>query len=87
MADNQISTSQALSMIAEAINAPEDEVQPEAELDDLEWWDSMGVLLLMAELDERFSIILEEETINSFAKVSDILKILTDADAIVDNAS
>ena len=86
MSDTQISTSQALSMIAEAINAPEDEVQPEAELDDLEWWDSMGVLLLMAELDERFSIILEEETINSFAKVSDILKILTDADAIVDKA-
>jgi acyl carrier protein len=87
MSDNQISTSQALSMIAEAINAPEDEVQPEAELEDLEWWDSMGVLLLMAELDERFSIILEEATINSFAKVSDILKILTDADAIVDAES
>ncbi len=87
MPDNQISTSQALSMIAEAINAPEDEVQPEAELEDLEWWDSMGVLLLMAELDERFSIILEEATINSFAKVSDILKILTDADAIVDAES
>jgi acyl carrier protein len=87
MSDNQISTSQALSMIAEAINAPEDEVRPEAELEDLEWWDSMGVLLLMAELDERFSIILEEATINSFAKVSDILKILTDADAIVDAES
>ena len=87
MPDNQISTSQALSMIAEAINAPEDEVQPEAELEDLEWWDSMGVLLLMAELDERFSIILEEATINSFAKVSDILKIMTDADAIVDAES
>jgi acyl carrier protein len=87
MSDNQISTSQALSMIAEAINAPEDEVQPEAELEDLEWWDSMGVLLLMAELDERFSIILEEAAINSFAKVSDILKILTDADAIVDAES
>jgi acyl carrier protein len=87
MSDNQISTSQALSMIAEAINAPEGDVQPEAELEDLQWWDSMGVLLLMAEMDERFSIILEEATIKSLAKVSDILKILTDANAIVDEVS
>ncbi len=70
-------------MIASAINAPEDQVQPETELKDLEWWDSMGVLLLMAELDERFGIILEEETIGSFATVSDILKILVDADALL----
>ncbi len=74
-------------MIATAINAPEDQVQPDTELQNLEWWDSMGVLLLMAELDERFGIILEEETISSFAKVSDILKILIDADALVDTVS
>ena len=70
-------------MIATAINAPEDQVQADTELQNLEWWDSMGVLLLMAELDERFGIILEEETISSFAKVSDILKILIDADALL----
>ncbi len=74
-------------MIATAINAPEDQVQADTELQNLEWWDSMGVLLLMAELDERFGIILEEETISSFAKVSDILKILIDADALVDTVS
>lgn len=74
-------------MIATAINAPEDQVKADTELQNLEWWDSMGVLLLMAELDERFGIILEEETISSFAKVSDILKILIDADALVDTVS
>jgi acyl carrier protein len=84
MPDNQISTSQAIAMIAAAINAPEDELQPETKLEDLEWWDSMGVLLLMAELDERFSIILAEETINSFASVADILKVLFDADALLE---
>ncbi len=87
MPDSQISTSQALTMIASAINAPEDQVQPETDLQDLEWWDSMGVLLLMAELDERFGIILEEETISSFVKVSDILKVLCDADALADTVS
>ncbi len=84
MSDNALSTSQALSMIAEAINTPEDEVQPAASLDDLEGWDSMGVLLLMAELDERFSLLLEEETIGSFSTVADILKLLKDAGVLLD---
>ena len=84
MSDNALSISQALSMIAEAINKPEDEVQPAASLDDLEGWDSMGVLLLMAELDERFSLLLEEETIGSFSTVADILKLLKDAGVLLD---
>ncbi|MDB4408318.1 acyl carrier protein [bacterium] len=84
MSDNALSISQALSMIAEAINTPEDEVQPAASLDDLEGWDSMGVLLLMAELDERFSLLLEEETIGSFSTVADILKLLKDAGVLLD---
>lgn len=87
MADNQISTSAALDMIAAAINAPEGELQPETRLEDLEWWDSMGVLLLMAELDERFGIILQEDTINSFVTVADILKTLLEADALVEAVS
>lgn len=84
MSNNALSISQALSMIAEAINTPEDEVQPAASLDDLEGWDSMGVLLLMAELDERFSLLLEEETIGSFSTVADILKLLKDAGVLLD---
>lgn len=84
MSDNALSISQALSMIAEAINTPEDEVQPATSLEDLEGWDSMGVLLLMAELDERFSLLLEEETIGSFSKVADILKRLKDAGVLLD---
>ncbi|MDB4452608.1 acyl carrier protein [bacterium] len=84
MSNNALSISQALSMIAEAINTPEDEVQPAASLEDLEGWDSMGVLLLMAELDERFSLLLEEETIGSFSTVADILKLLKDAGVLLD---
>ncbi len=84
MSDNALSISQALSMIAEAINTPEGEVKPATTLEDLEGWDSMGVLLLMAELDERFSIILEEETIGSFSKVADILKLLKEAGVLLD---
>ena len=86
MSDNALSISHALSMIAEAINTPEDEVQPATSLEDLEGWDSMGVLLLMAELDERFSLLLEEETIGSFSTVADILKRLKDAGVLLDEA-
>jgi len=85
MAENKISISQALSIIAEAINSPEDAVHPTAQLEDLEGWDSMGVLLLMAELDERFSIILEEDTISAFNTVNDILSKLKAVNVLADD--
>lgn len=85
MPENKVSISQALSIIAEAINSPENAVHPAAELEDLEGWDSMGVLLLMAELDERFSIILEEDTISAFTTVSDILSKLKEVDVLADD--
>jgi len=85
MSENKISIKQALSIIAEAINSPEDAVHPAAQLEDLEGWDSMGVLLLMAELDERFSIILEEDTISAFNTVGDILSKLKAVNVLADD--
>ena len=76
MADNSISKQDALEIIAEVINGLVDDVQPGVELETLVGWDSMAVLLLMAELDERFDIVLEEDRIEGLKKVDDILAVL-----------
>jgi acyl carrier protein len=76
MAENTISREDALELIAEAINESVDDVQPGIELVTLSGWDSMAVLLLMAEFDDQFDIVLDEEKINSLKLVDDILAVL-----------
>jgi len=76
MAENTISREDALELIAEAINESVDDVQPGIELATLSGWDSMAVLLLMAEFDDQFDIVLDEEKINSLKLVDDILAVL-----------
>lgn len=75
MKNKTVTTNDALEMLAEAINESIDDVQLGVNLNDL-GWDSMGVLLLMAELDERFGITLDEEKIKSLVMVDDVLAIL-----------
>jgi len=76
MAENTMSRKDALELIAEAINESVDDVQPGIELVTLSGWDSMAVLLLMAEFDDQFDIVLDEEKINSLKLVDDILAVL-----------
>ena len=67
---------EALAMLAEAFNEPPEKVVPEALRDSLPGWDSMGALMLIAELDERFGIELTAEVSRSMLKVSDALDFL-----------
>ena len=76
MAENTISREDALELIAEAINESVDDVQPGIELATLSGWDSMAVLMLMAEFDDQFDIVLDEDKINSLKLVDDILAVL-----------
>jgi len=76
MTENTISKNDALELIAEAINEPVNEVQPGVELAVLGGWDSMAVLMLMAEFDEQFDIVLDEDEINKLKRVDDILAVL-----------
>ena len=76
MPENTMSRKDALELIAEAINESVDDVQPGIELVTLSGWDSMAVLLLMAEFDDQFDIVLDEEKINSLKLVDDILAVL-----------
>ncbi len=84
MGINVVNTEEALEIIAEIINESIDVVQPGVDLEQLEGWDSMAVLLLMAEFDERFDIILDEEKIASLNSVDDILSVLKENNALND---
>ena len=72
----QINVQDALTIIATALNEPQANVQLGVALDGVEGWDSMGVLLLIAELNERFDILLEEEQLSALKTVDDIVGIL-----------
>ena len=71
-----VTITEALSWIAELFEEPVENIQPETLRDDIESWDSLGILALMASLDEDFDIILSEDEFQELRKVEDILKAL-----------
>lgn len=79
MCANAVNIEQALEIIAETINEPVEAVKPDVRLEQLEGWDSMAVLLLMAEFDERFDIILDEDKIVTLETIDDVLDILRES--------
>ena len=67
---------EAIEMLAVAFGAEPAEVSPETRREQLPGWDSMGALLLMAELDERFGIQLAAEESRKMRRIGDILELL-----------
>ncbi|MBW6504135.1 acyl carrier protein [bacterium] len=67
---------EALLWIAEIFEEPIENVKPETLREAIPGFDSMGVLALMAALDQDFDIVLNEEDIRTIIKVGDILQIL-----------
>lgn len=53
-----------------------DQLSPETLRDDIPIWDSLGVLTLMAEFDEKFGIVLTDADMRAMGKVDDILAVL-----------
>jgi acyl carrier protein len=67
---------EALSWIAEIFVEPISNVRADTRRPDLGGWDSLGQLVLMSALDQRFGIKLTQEELNSLASVHDILNVL-----------
>jgi len=67
---------EALAWIAETFGEPPGSLTPETTRDEIPTWDSMGVLALMAAMDERFAILLTDDDIRSMSAVDDILAVL-----------
>lgn len=51
-------------------------IAPETPREDIPTWDSLGVLTLMAELDQKCGILLTEQELKSMARIDDILQVM-----------
>jgi acyl carrier protein len=57
-------------------------VHPGTSRDEIRGWDSMGMLTLMAGLDEKFQIQLDGDDVQNMRKVDDILALLRKSGAL-----
>jgi acyl carrier protein len=71
-----ITEQEALHWIAELFELSADKIRPETAREAIPAWDSLGVLTLMAALDERFGIVLSDADMQVMSKVDDILSVL-----------
>lgn len=67
---------EALEWIAEVFEEPAENITPEMTRDDVKGWDSLGILNLMAALDEEFNIQMSENELFETQSVKDILELL-----------
>jgi acyl carrier protein len=71
-----LSISQAFEMMAEAFQVSATDLSAERTRESLPDWDSMGALMLMAEIDERFGVELTADESRAMTKISDVLDFL-----------
>jgi acyl carrier protein len=74
--ENAMTQDEVLVWLAEVFNEPPGSIAAETKKDDVAGWDSLGVLLLMADLDEKFSIQLDEKEIEGLQSVPDVIALL-----------
>jgi len=70
-----MSEQEVLAMMGDAFSETSP-LTPSMRRDDIDGWDSMGALMLMAELDERFGLQLDAEESRSMQVVSDLFAYL-----------
>ncbi|MPY87953.1 MAG: hypothetical protein GEU99_08535 [Luteitalea sp.] len=81
-----ISVDEALAWVAEMFEEPRENVQAATPRDEIPAWDSLGQLVLMAQLDERFGIRLTEAELPGLKSVQDILDVLQRHDRLTDGS-
>ena len=69
-------TEQVLDWIADVFEVDEGDISADMEKDDIEAWDSLGMLSLMARLDEDFDIVLEEDELQDLKSIQNIIDFL-----------
>lgn len=62
-----------LALLEEALDTDEGALSPETVLDDMESWDSLAMLSLIAMLDEEFGKTISGKELKSLKTVADIL--------------
>jgi acyl carrier protein len=67
---------EAMDWIADIFEEPKSAISSTTRRTDIAGWDSLGQLILMAALDQRFSIRLSRDELSSLDSVQDILTVL-----------
>ena len=78
----KITEDDAIAMITKVLNEKKVVLARDTALEDVESWDSLGILLLMAELDERFSITVTEDQVTDVETIGDIVDFMAEKGAI-----
>lgn len=71
-----LSERDVMQMLAEAFAEPVEQISKQRRRDEIAGWDSMGALMLMAELDDRCGLQLSAEQSRELHSVEDILQYL-----------
>jgi acyl carrier protein len=74
--EKRVTIAEALRWIATIFEEAEVHVKPETPRDEISTWDSLGVLTLMAGMDEKFGILLTDGEMRAMNSVGDILDTL-----------
>jgi acyl carrier protein len=64
---------EALAMLADCFGESAEALSPGRHRESIPGWDSMGALMFMAELDERFGLELDAETSRAMTSIEDAL--------------
>jgi acyl carrier protein len=73
-----------LAWVADIFESPVEKIRSETKREDIEAWDSLGIMTLMARLDEDFQVLLTDEEIQQMNSVADILDLLRKHGKLVD---
>lgn len=71
--DKRMELNKKLALIEEALDTEEGALRPETPLDDVEEWDSITMLSLIAMLDEEFGKTISGKELKALRTVADIL--------------
>jgi acyl carrier protein len=69
-------TEQVQALLAEAIQAPPEQVTADLAFGDLPQWDSLGHMEVMLRLEEQFGVVIDADTIAQLISVPEICKYL-----------
>lgn len=67
-----------LDWVADVFETPIESIQPQTLRDEIATWDSLGILTLIARMDEDFHILLTDEEIQRLRSVGDIVQLIRD---------
>lgn len=74
--NHTITRNQLLQWLASVFQESADALDESRSRESIKTWDSMGTLMLMAELDERLHLTLDEDELKALASIGDLFALL-----------